>query len=247
MKSSLQMRSKYLISILSLAFLSACGGGGGGSSPPATPTITGVKSSGFFGMIKSTSSQNITVNGTNFSADMTLSIRGTGLTTIAVANPTINPTATSLSTSVIINPSPNTDRYITVDVKSATGTLLASPILGVADTPQYLLSGTTTIQSIFTAKCAGCHTGGSPHFLNLQDGTLTNSFGVIDVGSTYCTQKKRVIAGDPRRTSSMLLDRIMGGTASLTCNNSPMPPSGSTALDSTELAALIDWVAGGAR
>lgn len=245
MKSSQQMRSKYLISILSLAFLSACGGGGGGSSPPATPTITGVKSNGYSGIVKSTTSQNITVNGTNFSAGMTLSIRGTGLSTITVGTPTINSGVTSLSTNAVINPSPNTDRYITVDVKSSTGTLLASPILGVADNYQYLGSGTTSIQSIFTATCAGCHTGGSPHFLNLQDGTLTDSTGVIDIGSTYCTQKKRVVAGDPRRTSSMLLDRIMGGTASLTCNNNPMPPSGS--LGPTELAALIDWVAGGAR
>jgi hypothetical protein len=245
MKSSFKMHLNYFTAILSLLLLSACGGGGGGSSPPATPTITGVKSIGYSGIVASTLPQNITVNGTNFSAGMTLSIRGTGLATITVGNPTINPT--SISTSVVINPSPNTDRYITVDVKSATGALLASPILGVADTPQYLLSGTTKIQDILTARCAGCHTGGSPHYLNLQDGTLTNSTGMIDIGSTYCSQKKRVVAGDPRRTSSILLDRVMAAPANLSCNNNPMPPSSSTGLSPTELSALIDWVAGGAR
>lgn len=244
------MRLNRLTAIISLLLLSACGGGGGGggSNPPAT-TITSVTVNTRHGMVVSPSSQNITIKGTNFASGMTVSIVSpTGIVSLTNITPTSIDTVSNPNTMIVpvtISTAPG-ENYVAVSIKSGNTIVATQDAFGVASTDQYLLSGTTPIQSILSAKCAGCHSGAAPHYLDLSNGALTNSTGIIDIGSTYCSQKKRVVAGDPRRTSSMLLDRIMPTPANLPCNNSPMPPMGTT-LSPSELTALIDWVAGGAK
>ena len=239
------------ITALTLGLIS-CGGGGDTSAPSSTAiTISSVTSNGRHGMVASSVQQTITLKGSNFAAGMTVSILSPDGAIVnlpdlipSAINTTVTPNVMNVPVTI---PNAPTARYVTLGIKSGNSIVATYDAFGVASTDQYLLSGTTTIQSILSTKCAGCHTGAAPHYLNLSDGTLTNSTGTIDINSTYCSSKKRVVAGDPRRTSSILLDRIMAAPASLSCNNSPMPPSTSTQLTAPELAALIDWVAGGAK
>jgi hypothetical protein len=69
--------------------------------------------------------------------------------------------------------------------------------------------------------------------------------GLISNPSFSCSPKFRVAPGDPRRTSSVLIDKIQTSGGSPACG-SPMPLTGS-ALTATDIQTIIDWVALGAN
>lgn len=224
--------------------LASCGGGGGSTTTSSgantTPTITSMTPAG---IVASSVPKTLSILGSNFSSGMTVSVTDSigGAYTVSPASVT---SSTVLTTNVTIPTTP-TDHYVTVVVKSSTGTTLASAVLGVAGTDKRLGNG---IQNIFSTKCATCHTGANVGGLDLSDATIGGSTGVIGITSVACTSKFRVVPGDPRRASSVLIDRILPTPASQTCNvNHPMPPAGSTALSSQEVLDIIDWVAGGAN
>jgi hypothetical protein len=226
------------IGLATLALASCGGGGGGGGSTLPATTITSISP---VGMVQATT-RNIAITGTNFASGMTLSITSSQ-GTIPVTPTSI--TSTMMIASITISSAP-TEHYVTVNILS-NGTTVASTILGVASTSKTVANG---IQNIFTNKCATCHaSGGAVGGMDLSDATIGNSTGVIGITSVACSQKFRIAPGDPRRTSSVLIDRIMTAPASQSCNQGhPMPPSGSLpAVTAQDITDIIDWVAGGAH
>jgi len=233
----------FVFQALLIFSLVSCNNGGSSTSTSQTNTTVNISNISPLGLVASSVPQTITLYGTNFSSGMTLSISGAGnFTTINIANPTITPT--SITGSAVISTVPS-NNYVTLTVKSGS-TSNASTAMGVASADKRVATG---IQSILSAKCAICHvSGGGVGGLDLSDATLGGGTGVIGISSIPCSQKLRVVPGDPRRTSSVVLDRIMPGTASQQCNLSkPMPPSTSVGLTTQEITDLIDWVAGGAK
>jgi hypothetical protein len=229
------------LTTLAFGLISCGGGGGGGNSTPATPTITSINSNGYSGMVASPSAQNISIQGTNFSNGMTLSISGTGITPINITNPTIS--STGISGNATISSAP-TDLFVTVDVKSSAGDVLVSTILGVASTAKTLA---TDIQPIFDSYCISCHgsNGGLDLRSTLVNGNMTSAINLLNTNSTACSQKLRVTPGDPRRASSVLIDKIKATPSSAACSGTPMPQTGS--LTAQEIQDIVDWVAGGAN
>jgi len=149
-----------------------------------------------------------------------------------------------LTANVTISAAP-TDNYVTFAIKSSGGTTLASTVLGVAGANKTVAN---SIQAIFNNKCAGCHTGATSGGLNLTDATIGNSTGVIGIQSAGCSSRLRIEPGDPRRASSVLIDKIKAqSTGIAACSGTPMPPTGSTALTPQEIQDIVDWVAGGAN
>ena len=223
--------------------LISCGGGGGsGGGGSTTPTITKITP---LGMVASSVAKTITLDGTNFATGMTLSISGSGVQAINIPNPTI--TALSISASATIDNVPS-DNFVTVTLKSSTGTTLASTTMGVAGSRQTIAGN---IQGIFdTYLCYQCHFAGATNGLNLYTAT-DSSTGLTATASSGCSNKIRVTPGDPRRTNSILIDVLKAkatGTASLSCNSKlsrHMPQSGA-ALTDPEIQQVVDWVAGGA-
>lgn len=240
-----------IIGLSTLPFtLISCGGGGGGGSTPPSATITSISPAGF---VASGTQQAIILTGTNFTSGMTLSISGTGISTINIPTPTINAGGDTISSNVTISSAP-TDKYVTVSLKSGT-TTLASTILGIASVSKTLA---TDIQPIFNTYCTACHgtgAGVTVDYLNLTStpaGSNTQaSVNLINAYSVHCTQKYRVTPGDPRPTSNVLINKVQSYTTSTspTCNGVAMP-KGYTAtptFTSAEVTAIIEWVAGGAH
>ena len=232
----------YTISGLAALALTSCGGGGGGGGGGSTAvTITSISRPG----IVQATPYRLSIYGTNITSSMTLSITsGNPPVTIATITPTFFDSGL-ITANTNITSAP-TESYVTINVLS-NGTSVASTTMGVASTNQTVANG---IQTIFTAKCAICHaSGGAVGGLDLSDATIGNSTGVIGKTSIACSQKLRTVPGDPRRTSSVLIDRILPAPASQTCNQGhPMPPTGSTTtLTSQDIIDLTEWVAGGTR
>jgi cytochrome c5 len=220
--------------------LISCGGGGATTSTDIpTPTITNIVP---VGIVASSVPRTMSIAGTNFASGMTLSITSSSGTTNII--PT-SVTSTVIVASVTISSVP-TDNYVTVSIKSSGGTTLASTVLGVASANKTVANG---IQTIFSTKCAGCHTGSTAGGLDLSDATSGNpNTGVIGMSSLNCSSRLRVTPGDPRRASSVLIDKIKAqSTGIAACSGTPMPPSGSTGLTAQEITDIVDWVAGGAN
>ena len=155
--------------------------------------------------------------------------------------------SSTITTNVTIASVPN-DNYVTVTLQPPSGNSV-NGILGVAHAYRTLSSD---IQTIFTDKCAPCHSGASPSGgLDMSSISLSAS-NLINNLSLGCPQNLRVTAGDPRRASNVLLDLVNTTPNVLTCNvNRPsghnhMPPSGSPALSTTDIEAIIGWIALGA-
>jgi hypothetical protein len=241
------------IALLSL-MLSACGGSGGGTAATPTATITDISPRG---MVASASATTIIISGTNLASGMTITATDSGNINYAGIT-TYKSSLGNLSVPVTIATAPN-PRYLTLTLKSSTGTVLATEILGVANVHKVLQStpsgsppATTDIQYIFNSNlCYTCHTSVS----NIPDMStnLLSASTLIDVSSTKCTGKYRVKAGDPRRENNVLLDVLQAKTttAVLSCNNTTIPdrkmPQGAyLALSQPEIDAIIEWIAGGA-
>ena len=231
-----------LAGLATLTFgLVSCGGGGGATTTTSTgnttPTITSITPAG---IVASSVPKTLSILGTNFISGMTVSVTDSigGAYTVSPASVT---SSTVLTTNVTIPTTP-ADSYVTVAVKSSTGTMLATAVLGVAGTTQTLASG---IQTIFTNKCATCHTNGAAGSMNLDNATSGDATGVIGIPSVGCSPKLRVVPGDPRRASSVLIDKIKATSSSHACSGTPMPASG--ILTAQEITDIVDWVAGGAN
>lgn len=231
------------IATLSFGLISCGGGGGGGTTGSTTPTISLITP---FGIVASSVAKTLTLDGSNFVNGMTLSITNSSgapytITASSVAS------SNTLSVSVIIPTAP-AGNYVTFAIKSGT-TTVASTILGVASADKKI---STRIQAIFNSNgCSGCHgTGGTSP--NLSTAPLSST-GLISAPSTGCSQKIRVVPGDPRPTSSILIDMLQaktGSAAALSCNSSTsrhMPQGAALAMSAVEITEVIDWVAGGAR
>lgn len=249
-KTNLQSIGAYLFNfgmiagLVTLTFgLVSCGGD---ESSPAgtintTPTITSITPPG---IVASSAAQTLTIYGTNFVSGVTVSVTSsTG--TINNISPT-SVKSTEIKVNVPIGTTAPTDNYATVQIKSS-GTTLASIGLGVASTPPKTFA---YIQNLFTTKCGGCHSSTTlDGSMDLTDLTLGDSTGVIGIPSAYCSSKFRVTPGDPRRTSSVLIDKIKATLGSPACSGVPMPKgaSGPALLTTGEIQDIVDWVALGAN
>ena len=246
-KNSLPKLGSYLfnfglmtgLAVMSFGLIS-CGGGGSSTTTTigsTTPTITNIVP---VGIVASSVPQALSIAGTNFASGMTVTVidsLGEGYT----VTPAYVTSSKVITTNVTI-PSAPTDRYVTVAVKSSTGTTLASAVLGVAGTNKTLLN----IQTIFTASCGGCHQGGAAqNYLALNNyGASAANLG--DIPSVGCSPRFRVIPGDPRRASSVLIDKIKAPTGIAACSGNGMPGS-PTKLLPQDITDIMDWVAGGAN
>jgi hypothetical protein len=235
-----------LAGILMLSFgLTSCGGGGGGGggTTNTTPTISYISPSG---IVASSVPQTITIVGTNFVTGLTYSItNSSGVPYTISSSSLISPT--QLSVTVAINTAP-ADNYAMFAIKSSgSSTTLASDVLGVAGT----LQTTTTpngIQTIFNTNCIGCHDGTTlSGGMNLTSMAIGDSTGAIGKPSSGCISKLRITPGDPRRSSSVLIDKIEATSTSHACSGSPMPYLAALPLSTSDIQIIVDWVAGGAK
>ena len=228
--------------MLTLA-LTSCGGGGGSSSSSGnTPQTATVKSIVPYGVEISGNQQTLSIAGTNFVNGMTVSV-----TNKNGNNYTVSPAVVTSSTVIVADvtvPTVPTDNYVNVNVKSSTGATLGTIILGVYSSSKTLLAD---VQPIFDAKCRACHTGNANGNLDMSSYATSASAGatgLIGIPSSGCSQKFRVVVGDPRSTSSVLIDKIK---SAIPCSGNPMPPVGSPQLTPTEIQTIVDWVASGAN
>lgn len=233
---------KFAILLITALSLASCGGGGGGggsSTPSATITsITPV------GMVQSASSRALSLTGTNFASGMTISVTDNLGGAYTVGTVTVN--SSSLISTTVTIPTAPAAKYVTVAVKSSTGTTLASTTLGVASVSKSLA---TDIQPILDANCStSCHNTSAAGGLNLNSGITSGSTSMFATSSTSgCSNRYRVSPGDPRRANSVLIDKILVASTGISaCAGSGMPPPGNT-LTINQISDIIDWVAGGIK
>jgi hypothetical protein len=184
--------------------------------------------------------QILSIAGINFINGMTVSVTNKNGNSY-----TVSPAVVTSSTVIVADvtvPIVPTDNYVNVNVKSSTGTTLGTITLGVYSSSKTLLAD---VQPIFDAKCRACHTGNANGNLDMSSYATSASAGatgLIGIPSSGCSLKFRVVVGDPRPTSSVLIDKIKSASP---CSGTPMPPTGS--LTPAEVQTIVDWVAGGAN
>ncbi len=229
------------LTLLTLA-LTSCGGGGGSSSSSGnTPQTATVKSIVPYGVVASGIQKSLSIAGTNFASGMTVSVTNKSgnsypVNSVSVASGTV------ITANVNIDAAP-TEKYVNVNVQSSNGATLGTVTLGVASAGKTLA---LDVQSIFDARCISCHDGSAPHYLDLRN--TVAAANLINTNSSLCSNKFRVIAGNPTRSKSVLIDKIqVAFTGVSACNGNPMPPVGSPQLTPTEVQTIVDWVAGGAN
>ena len=237
--------SKVLLASVLVTVLASCGGGGPDTSNYTNPSTT-ITSITPVGIVTSSTPQSLSILGTNFSSGMTLNVtdkNGVGymVSAIAVSSSSV------ITASVDITATP-VDNYVNVTIMSSNGAPLATAALGVASASQTLLAD---VQPIFDSKCGTCHDGsaaiGYLDMRNFAASASANATGLIGIPSYNCSSKFRVMPGDPRRTSSVLIDKIQAHSGQAPCSGGPMPPASSPQLSPTEIQTIIDWVAGGAN
>lgn len=235
---------KLILTLLTL-ILAACGGGS--STPSNNNPAAKITSLIPVGVVASTTPKQLSIGGTNFVSGMTVSVTDKNGASYPVNSVTIS-SSTVITASVDIATVP-ADNYLNVTVIPTNNTQPATTVLGVAGTNPTLAAD---VQSIFSTKCGTCHTGTSADYLNLSSYAATaagNSTGLIGIPSYLCAPKFRVVPGDPRRSSSVLIDKIqVAASGQAACNgNLPMPPISSPPLTPAEIKTIIDWVAMGAN
>jgi len=215
--------------------------GGGSNSPGNTSPSTTIDYLNPIGIVASTSTRSVSIYGKNFANGMTVSVTDkAGTTNYLVGTPVVS-SSTEITVNVNTTATVPTDNYVNVTVKSSSGTTLATAILGVASAP---ISLATDVQSIFDAHCIACHDGSGPSFLDLR--SSASVYGLINASSSLCSNKLRVTPGDPRRSSSVLIDKILASSGQPACHGDRMPLNG-PALSPADIQTIIDWVAGGAN
>jgi hypothetical protein len=94
-----------------------------------------------------------------------------------------------------------------------------------------------SIQAIFTARCIGCHSGGSPAAgMDLSAGHSYES--TVDVPSAACAGLDRIEPNDP--ANSCLVRRIEGSVPPR------MPLGGTGPLPAADIAKIRSWISQGA-
>jgi len=237
------------MTIAAMTFALASCGGSGSSSPAGNSSPTTITSIIPVGIVASASPQPLSILGTNFSSGMTVSVTNKAGTTNYVTNTLIVSSPTVITVNVNTTTTVPTDNYVNVIVKSSSGTTLASAVLGVASAISTLA---TDVQSILISKCGVCHDGlVTTAYLDMR--TLpaisaANTTGLIGIPSSNCSPKFRTVPGDPRRQSSVLIDKIqVASSGQAACSGGQMPPVSSTQLSGSEIQTIIDWVAAGAN
>lgn len=230
---------KLAAMILVTLMLTSCGGSSGTTSNNTT-LKTGITAIVPAGVVASTIPQSFSLGGTNFSAGMSINVTNKNGNHYTVNNIHIM-SATVITFDVTLGAVP-ADNYVNITVMSSNGAPLSTAVLGVAGTSRTLASD---IQPIFDARCITCHDGSAPDYLDLRN--FASAANLISTQSSLCSNKFRVTAGDPRRSSSVLLDKLQADAIIPACSGNPMPPAGSPALSTAEIQAMIDWVATGAN
>jgi len=246
-KNRLQQFGSYLFNFgvlagtatLTFGLISCGGGGGGGTSNnsavyPTISAITAIPSaSGVTGIIAASAPQLLTINGANFASGVTVTVNNGAANYIVTS--TAVPSTTKITAMVTVYNVPN-DSYVTVTVQPASGTSISS-IVGVAHAYKTIAD----IQTIFNNNnCSMCHlnTGIAGDF-NTADAVNT----LVSANSKYCgAPKLRVQSGDPRRASNVLIDVLKAKTpmTDVTCQ---MPRGVNPPLSTTDIDAIVDWIA----
>ena len=253
--TAIQKIGSYLFNISALTGITAltfglisCGGGGDASAPPPpTTTISSVTSNGRHGMVASSVQQTITLKGSNFAAGMTVSIFSPDGIIVnlpdlipSAINTTVTPNVMNVPVTIANAP---TARYVTLGIKSGNSIVATYDAFGVASISKTLQAD---IYPIFNASfCQNCHDG-SPSVNNLDLSSYAATAGSNGIyayaQSVGCTSRLRIKPGDPRITSSFLLDKIN--------NADPCGPgnkmAGSPALTPQDIIDITEWVAAGA-
>lgn len=234
------MSSTLKITVIAavLLGLAACGGGGASSSSnntgAGTTSIASITPAGF---VASSTPTTLSISGSNFGSGMTVNITS--------SNGSANLTPTSVTSGLIVVSVPMSTvpagNYATLSVKSASGTVLATAVFGVASVAKTLAAD---IQPIFNSNCTRCHDG-TANF-SLASGAAASS--LISTTSSGCSAKVRVKAGDPQRAQSVLMDKILvASTGSAACSGAGMPADSITTLSGADIQNVREWIAGGAN
>jgi len=219
--------------------LISCGGGGGAASSDngnGSLTITEINPPG---IVASSVFQTIVLSGTNFASGVTLTFTGASGTPVVSSVAVTN--SMTLTALVKIDTAP-TNRYVSVSVQPASSSPAVTHVLGVASVRRNFVTHIYPLLQMNTtgASCTGCHSGVSPPGgLDLNTANYLNN-----QPSQGCSSRLRVTRGDPRRTSSFLIDKIQATVGSHACFGNPMPNG--TQLSPSEIQDFIEWVAGGA-
>ena len=232
-----------LISLL-MSGLVSCGGGSSSASSSTTATTIAFLSP--VGVVAPATPITLTIYGTNFWSGMSVSVTDKdGFPIFQDISPTVL-SSTMISTSFNITAVP-TGNYVNITVIPIDGTPPVTAVLGVAGTARTLFAD---VQPILDANCGTCHDGSPANgFLDMSSFAATasaNPTGMIGIPSYNCSPKFRLVPGDPRRTSSVLIDKIQAHLGQPACSGDPMPPLSSPQISGAEIQAIIDWVAGGA-
>lgn len=248
LKTKLQPIGSYIFNfgllsgLTALIFgLASCGGGGGvgAQNNPNSSALT-IDSITPTGLIASSVFQTLTIAGMNFASGVTVTItNGSGVPVVSSVS-----IAPSLITAQVKIDTTPTNRYVMVSIQKGSDTP-ATHVLGVAATRKTFALNIHSILTLSASgvSCTGCHTGTANGGLDLNSANNLNNEPSIG-----CPSKLRVTPGDPRRTSSVLIDKIkVPSTGIPACNgNFPMPQSGNP-LTAQEIQDIVDWVAGGAN
>ena len=89
-----------------------------------------------------------------------------------------------------------------------------------------------------------CH--GTSGNLNMSTSTLaaSNLIQTLSNGPNKCPNRLRVQAGDPRVSSSFMIDKLTNNSP---CGGGIKMTGSPTLITQTEIDAISDWIAGGAR
>jgi len=234
--------AKSILVAMFMPGLVSCGGGSGlASTSTQSTTITFLSPAG---TVASTTPLPLGIYGANFSSGMSVNVTDKNGFSYIVTSLNVQ-SSTTITVDVVIPIAP-ADNYVNVTVIPTDNTLPVSTVLGVATTARTLA---VDVQPILDANCGTCHDGSPANgFLDMSSYAATasaNPTGLIGIPSYNCSPRFRLIPGDPRRTSSVIIDKIQAFVQPA-CNGDPMPPVSSPPLSPTEIQTIIDWVAGGA-
>ncbi len=188
------------------------------------------------GVVANTTPFTLTIIGAGFTPTPIPTVtvtNSTGSVSYNVANVNVE-SSTRITATVTLDSNP-IGNYVNVAVSGAT-----SPVILGAANALSTLSG--NVQSIFNTSCtnAGCHNSVAKagSLVLASDSAYAN---LINVASSGCSGALRVVPGDPRTVSSILVDKL---TAPPPCAGSAMPKTGS--ISAANVQTIVDWVAQGA-
>lgn len=228
-----------LLGLSTVAFgLISCGGGGGaGGTSGSSSGAMSVSSFNPPGIVASSVYQTILISGSNFADGTTISITGSSGVT-AVSSVVVTNSSTLTAVIKIGLPAP-TNRYVTVSVQPPASAAAVTQVLGVASVYKTYVN---ILASTYFQTCTGCHNNTVNGGLDLASANNLNN-----EPSQGCSSRFRVKRGDPRRSSSFLIDKIQATSAvgNTPCYGNPMPNAGP--LMASEIQEIVEWVAGGAH